>query len=504
MERAYDRADPHGTAGACRALNRNVLGKWRFLTVALSTVLLFAFSSGAGAVQDGVLSFMSSTQEAEMVVAMHPRVLREHSGEIDDPRLSAYVAGVGARIVLQSASAGERFKFTVLNSPEPNAFTAGGGYVYITRGMLALLGSEAELASILGHEIGHVVARHSARRQSKVQLLHQGASPYLGGSGASGISQTRRDYLGTYSRQQEYEADGLGVNYTARAGYDPFALAKGLAGTGQFTTTMLRLSGRSSAEFGASSTHPSTPERVRRAVQIAAATRIKSGTRPRYEKRSLAAIDGLPMGPAPGQGRLVGRRYFQPIPGLAFDVPKGFRAAVKAGQFVAQGPSGAQITFDESKVAPGTATRKHVEMVWKKSAHVSFHRQHVVSGMKAVEGVATLRQKGGAGPVYFAAIRFSPDAVYHLMLQAPKDDSGAREALEATIQSFRKTAASEAPARRTMRLRVHTIKSDQSAEEVSSLMQTADHKLDIFLALNAVPKKARLKAGDQVKLLRLE
>lgn len=293
-----------------------------------------------------------------MGAASHPGILREHNGEIKDPRLSAYVAGVGSRVVLESASAGKHFQFTVLNSPEPDAFTIGGGYVYITRGLLALLGSEAELASILGHEVGHVVARHSAKRRSTQQLMLQGTNPYPGANGGSGLSGARRDYLGTYSRQQEYEADDLGVNYTARAGYDPFALAKGLATTGVFHKTMLRISGHSETEPDTSSTHPSTPERVQRAVRIAAATRIRSGTRPRYEERYLAAIDGLPMG--------------------------------------------------------------------------------------------------------------------------------------------------SAKAERVMHLRIHTLEASKSAEEVSRLMHIADHKLDVFLALNGLPKGARLKAGDQVKLLLLE
>lgn len=450
------------------------------------------------------MSFLSPRQEAEIGAAKHSQILRDHFGELDNPELGAYVAGVGNRIAAESASAGTHFRFTVLNSPDPNAFAMAGGYIYITRGLLALLGSEAELAGILGHEVGHIVARHSAESVSREQLMRQGSNPFLAGKGTSGLSETRRAYLGKYNREQEHEADNLGVNYTARAGYDPFAPAKGLASIALFHGTMLRISGRSAAELEASMTHPSTPERVQRAVRIASATRIKSGSRPRYERRYLAAIDGMSMGPRPGQGRVVGQTYFQSDPGLAFDVPGGFRANQTAGQFLARGPAGVIIKVSPTRVEQGLSTRSLLNSSSTGSSRISVQEEYSVSGMEAVAGAASFQLDDGTVTLSFVAIRFSPEIIYFFQLHDPNKVPGAKQTFEKMVRSFRKVSASDAPAQRTMRLRVHTLAADKSAEEVSRMMPTADHKLDLFLALNALPKGARLKAGDQVKLLRLE
>ena len=168
--------------------------------------------------------------------AQHPQVLLQFGGAYDDPELQAYVTRTGRQLVAVSELPKEEFTFTVLDSDVINAFALPGGYVYITRGLLALADDEAELAGVMAHEIGHVTARHSAQRYSRGALAQGGVAigtilaGVLGGGAAAQLAQQAggagaQAYLAGYSRDQEFQADELGVRYLARGGYDPAAMS---------------------------------------------------------------------------------------------------------------------------------------------------------------------------------------------------------------------------------------------------------------------------------------
>ena len=165
----------------------------------------------------------------------HQQVLAEY-GALDNPRLQAYVNGLGQRLAGASHRSGLEWHFTVLDSPEVNAFALPGGYVYVTRGILAFMDSEADLAGVIGHEIGHVTARHGAQRATRQQnaglgvlaatVLGLGLEGLLGVRGAAeAVSQVSQGVaaglIASYSRDQELQADQLGAEYLARSRFNP-------------------------------------------------------------------------------------------------------------------------------------------------------------------------------------------------------------------------------------------------------------------------------------------
>ena len=160
------------------------------------------------------------SREGELAIGReeHPRILRQFGGAYADAQIAAYVGGISASLARVSELPELAFTFTVLNSPIVNAFALPGGYVYVTRGLLALAGSEAELASVLAHEIGHVTARHAAQRHQRAATVQVSAKP-------GELNQDPAAYVQGYSREQEMEADTLGIRYLARAGYDPQAMS---------------------------------------------------------------------------------------------------------------------------------------------------------------------------------------------------------------------------------------------------------------------------------------
>ena len=228
-------------------------------------VIALVACTGSGADAGAVNSAGSQAGEARSISAAekqkgaeaHPQLLEEFGGAYAGPQVS-YVVGVGQNIAVQSGLGNARSDFTVtlLNSPVNNAFAIPGGYVYLTRQLMALMNDEAEMAGVLGHEVGHVAARHSEKRQkaatrnSILGILGQIGSQVL--LGDSSLGRIGQEIFGTgsqlltlkYSRKQEYEADDLGIRYLASAGYDPQALSSMLYSLAAQSAIDVRAAGR--------------------------------------------------------------------------------------------------------------------------------------------------------------------------------------------------------------------------------------------------------------------
>jgi predicted Zn-dependent protease len=255
---------------------------------------------------------ISATEKAQGAQA-HPQLLAEFGGRYAGPQ-AAYVERVGKRIAVQSGLSGAQNDFTVtlLDSPVENAFAIPGGYVYVTRQLLALMNTEAELASVMGHEVGHVAARHAAGRQTRStigSLLAAGAGALTGsdiaGRVAGGLAQV---YTLKYGRDQEYQADALGVQYLSGAGYDPYAAADMLSALDASTALAGSTTGKSGGRIPTwMSTHPNGADRVRRAEQLA----VKTGrpdTAPPQDVTFLRMLDGLRYDGGTGAGATAAKK----------------------------------------------------------------------------------------------------------------------------------------------------------------------------------------------------
>ena len=296
-----------------------------------------------------------SAQDKASGAKQHPELLKEFGGAYAGPQ-ARYVESVGRRIAVQSglSNAQSDFTVTLLNSPVNNAFAIPGGYVYVTRQLMALMNDEAELAGVLGHEVGHVAARHGQRRQQAAQrnaiggaLLGVLTGALLGDSGFAGLIQKG---IGTgsqlltlrFSRTQEYEADDLGIRYLASGGYDPRALSGMLASLAAQSNLDARVTGSARTMPEWASTHPDPASRVARASKGAANSGSKSVVRNR--DAFLNALDGLLYGDDPRQGVIEGNRFRHPDLRLSFTAPTGFGMENSADAVSVTG-SGGQAQF---------------------------------------------------------------------------------------------------------------------------------------------------------------
>lgn len=277
----------------------------RYTTAILASALFLSPTSPVAA--QNTVRGISATDKAQGDQA-HPQLLAEFGGAYKGPQ-AAFVERVGKRVAVQSglSNAGSDFTVTLLDSPVENAFAIPGGYIYVTRQLLALMTSEAELASVMGHEVGHVAARHAASRNTRAAiggLLARGVSLATKSDLASRVVGTGAQlYTLKYGRDQEYQADALGVRYITAAGYNPYASADMLAALDESTGLAAQASGTARSLPTWASTHPNGADRVQRAEALARATG-KPEPAVTQDTAFLRMLDGLPYGD-PKQGRKV-------------------------------------------------------------------------------------------------------------------------------------------------------------------------------------------------------
>jgi predicted Zn-dependent protease len=308
------------------------------------------------------LSPVSEKQEAQMGADEHPKILEEFGGAYSEkPNLNAYVNQIGQQVAQNAERKDVTYTFTVLNTEDINAFALPGGYVYVTRGLLALANNEAELAGVLGHEIGHVNARHTAERMGQQQqasilsTLGVAAATILGGDTlgqmAGGLAQQGSAvYLGQYSQSQEFEADSLGVRYIAKTGYDPQAMATFLDSLDQDVHLEAKEAGKPEAAdaYSMTQSHPRTPDRVQRAI---AEANIPVADPALNRDRFLEQINGMIWGSDPREGVVKGSTFIHPGLRFAFDAPQGMKLQNSPSQVVGAGGNAVMI-FDLADPVP--------------------------------------------------------------------------------------------------------------------------------------------------------
>ena len=291
---------------------------------------------------------MSEQQEIQMGAQAHQDVLKEYAA-LDNPALQTYVNELGQRLARQSHRPDLKWHFTVVDSPDVNAFALPGGYVYITRGIMAYLNSEAELAGVVGHEIGHVTARHGVRQHGTATAVGLGAVlgsifvPALNNQAGASLLQTlAQAWTAGYGRDHELEADRLGAQYLARTGYNPQAMIDVigvLKNQELFAADQAKRDGRAPRTYhGTFATHPSNDARLRQVVGEAGKYSVPD---PRDGRNDyLQKLAGVYFGDSPDQGAIRNNALLHDKLGLAIQFPAGWRVQNRPDRVTALSPQG--------------------------------------------------------------------------------------------------------------------------------------------------------------------
>ncbi|HET6520277.1 MAG TPA: M48 family metalloprotease [Geminicoccaceae bacterium] len=459
--------------------------------------------------------FMSPAQERQVGRQQHPQVVAQFGGAQEDPELQAYVERIGRGLAAASELPDLDFTFTVLDTDTVNAFAIPGGYVYVTRGLVALANDEAELAGVIGHEIGHVTARHSAQRQTQSVFAQLGqfgltvlGAVFGGETGAQLGSQVGGlgglAYVQSYSREQEFEADRLGVRYLTGAGYDPAAMASFLRTLDRDTALRQRLAGGGAAQARDASlfaSHPRTMDRVERAIAEVEGATPGEGRRGRDEL--LARVDGMLYGEDPGQGLVRDGAFVHPDLRFAFDIPRGFRVQNTPRAVLAQGPRGDIMVFDGATAPPGRSVRDYLVRDWAGRASLRDVQTLRVDGMDAAAAATVVQAGGRRAEALLVAIRHGGERIYRFAFASP--DGISRDDLRtynAAVASFRRLSAEQAGAIRPRRLQVVTVRPGETARDLAGRM-AVDRRLaeEQFRVLNGLGPDEEVQPGQRVKLV---
>ncbi len=316
----------------------------RFIAVA---VLLLAATGCATNPVTGSpnLVLMSEEQEIALGAKTHQGVMKQYQ-VYDNPKLQELVNRLGQTLAANSHRSHLDFKFTVLDSPQVNAFATPGGYIYITRGIMAYMNSEEELAGVLGHEIGHVTARHSVRQHSAQTFAGigtMGLAILTGSRNAAQLGgQVGQAFVSGYGRSHELEADRLGAEYLAGIGYDPQMMLEVvgiLKNQEEFEKQRARDENREPRSYhGVFASHPRNDQRLQEVVR--AAEKFKNpNARHSDPEDFLRVMDSVDFGDAESQGVLRDNRFYHKPLDLYIRFPENWRVDNQPSQLVAVGPS---------------------------------------------------------------------------------------------------------------------------------------------------------------------
>ena len=395
----------------------------------------------------------------------HERILSSYGGAYDDPQLEALIGKTVDRLVAASDRPDQAYKVTILNSGAVNAFALPTGQLYVTRGLIALACDTSELSSVLSHEMAHVLAKHAAIREDKARqaavvtrvVTDMSTDPDLT---ALALAKTKLT-MASFSRQQEFEADNIGVGISARAHFDPYGAAR-------FLTSMERnaeLKAGKTADPRAQdflSSHPATPERVQSAQASARQYQSPDGGE-RDRETYLAAIDNIVYGEDPSEGFVRGHRFLHPKLGFTFTAPDTFTLDNTAQAVIGVREGGAQaMRFDVVRVPSEQTLGDYLNSGWMENVDKASTEDLTINGFPAASATA----HGDQWEFKVYALRFGSDVYRFIFAAKQKTTESERNARE-TVNSFRRLTLEEIQAARPLRIKVITAQPGDTVESLS-------------------------------------
>ncbi len=391
---------------------------------------------------------MTEAKEIQLGRASDPKV-RAQYGVYDDAALQTYVQQVGERVARSSHRPDLVYRFTVIDTPDVNAFALPGGYVYITRGILAYLSSEAELAAVLGHEVGHVTARHSVRQYSAATAGQMVATIFLGNAGQNLFNVIGGALLSGYGRDHELEADRLGAEYLARNAYDPDAMISVigvLKNQEEFEKERAKTEGREPRNYhGVFASHPSADQRLQEVVTEAKQAKTASTTRIGRDEY-LQHIDGLRYGDSPKAGVRRKSAFYHRDMNLAVQFPEGWQVGNAPSAVTAQSQGGdAVLQLRSADLNKPVAPEEYLKALLKVD-YLQDAAALAGTSLPSYSGIARMATPFGRGKTR-ASVVYHENRAFLFLAAAKTDAAFARydQQFLATARSLRALNPEEKP-----------------------------------------------------------
>ncbi len=439
-----------------------------------------------------------SAAEEAIGARENPRVVAEYGGVYSDPDVEEAVARVVARLVAASDDPSRRYKITILNSPVANAFALPGGYLYVTRGLIALTDESSELAAVLSHEIAHVLLNHALERAKvaeQAEIVERVATDVLTDPNDSRSARDgSRMTFAAFSRNQEIEADKVGITIAGRAGFDPFAASRfldKLQAYAEFRSAV----GHHDDAAGFLATHPAALERRQLALVVARQFGAP-GIGERTEDRYLQALDGMVFGDDPSEGFVRGHEFLHPRLAIAFRVPDSFRLENTKKAVLAAAGDDTAMRFDGVTVDAGTAPGAYLASGWINGLVPGSIKETTVNGLPT----ATAEAAAGDWVFRIGAVKIG-GSMYRVIFADRSNAAAIETALQETLGSFHRMTPTEVARLHPLRIDVVAVRSGETVGDLAARMQGTERSLQLFRLLNGLGSGDAPAPGQLVKIV---
>ncbi|WP_273718723.1 MULTISPECIES: M48 family metalloprotease [Bartonella] len=448
----------------------------------------------------------------------HPRILQMYGGVYHNAKLERFLAKIIRKLTIASHHSHQSYSVTILNSESVNAFALPNGSIYITRGMLSLANDSSEVAAILAHEMAHIRANHGILRlQKKAQLkMANHTSPRLLSSMGKKLPNSihNKQQLAQFSRNQELEADSLALEMLQQAGYDPFASPRFLQ-TMEAYSAFQNISGTQNAPLDFLTSHPTTPQRIRLAIEKA--RKISKQNSGNTDRDSfLTSIDGMTFGGSFDTGFVRGNQFIHPQWRIAFSVPNNFTIEHSAQTVWASGPNKIAIRFDAVPCLTGMSASDYLQSGWIIGLDPSSIRLLTIQGRPNQEFTRPgFTHQGYLGQSLLGAqaratheqwqfdvvvILFN-NYIFRFLTAAPYNSQNFAEIAKKTVQSFHPLSTSQLKKLKPLKISVVRVKQGENVANLANKMQHTPDKEKLFRILNALSPTQTLRAGTKVKII---
>lgn len=428
----------------------------------------------------------------------HPAVVAKYGGTYSDIQAERLVAVIVGKLVAQSEDPSRIYKITLLNSPKVNAFALPGGFLYVTRGLMALANDSSELAAVIAHEMAHVSSNHAVIRQKKLSSADIGkqvVSDVLEDSPAGQIALAANQIrLTKFSQEQELQADTIGIRMAGRAGYDPFAAARFLETMDRYRKFITGDKNFDSSDNFASS-HPSTPKRIelaQRHGRFFGSPGIGKRDRDRY----LQGIDGLLFGNTAEEGFVRGQSFSHAGLGIRFEAPSGFTIDNQSKAVLISGPNDIATRFDATVVSKRTGLSDYLKSGWITGLVNETIREQSINGFESATAIA----RGDAWRFKVRVIR-NDNQVYRFITAAPQTNTNIDAVSRRITESFRILSKKEIAALKPLAVRVATVGANENENTFISQMRGSSNPAELFRLLNGLKFGETVSPGQKIKIV---
>ncbi len=453
-------------------------------------------TSQTGSVQVNAIPAGTNPEDAVIGRREHPNIVAAYGGVYSHRKSEIMLAQIVSRLLVAAGQPETAFTITILDSPQVNAFALPGGFIYVTRGILALANDSSELAAVLAHEIAHVTLRHARARTNRTRtskLVDQVITGVLGGDVETDQSAARsRLSLAAFSQAQELAADAEGVRFAGRAGFDPLAAARFLGAMSRFSSFGAQNSENNNDFL---STHPSTPNRIDKVIETArgfGAPGMGEVGRASY----LAAIDGITFGDSPDQGVISGRQFIHPKLKFTFSVPKRYNLQNSQSAVVGVAGDGEAMRFDSAKVPQSMNLDDYLKSGWIAGLDPQSVRLERYNGVEMASGTA----KTEKWAFRVTALRFDGQ-VYRFIFAARSDSAEFERAALQTIASFKRVRSADLSKIRQVRIALIRARASDTTETLAARMGQIPNARELFYLINNLYAGDELVVGQQYKIV---